>query len=261
MAGGAINVFVKRLEPLVTPGEDVAGVVELAERRAAAAAAEAPADRAAAQADPSEILADFRGVAPAVQSFAAGRRQVSRCVSRAARTSNLPRRMPTLIFVLTWVVLGLGLLLVALSGGPSGALQRLQSQSRGSRKAAIALFVVALLVLGIGVPLAVISSVEARDDIPEANVSNLTAAEQHGRELFGAALHAVPHAGGLQRGRPGRPEPRHPAPAQGARARRDQERPRPRATARWRPGSTRARTPRTWPPTWPRPSGRPDQGQ
>ena len=92
--------------------------------------------------------------------------------------------MLTLIFVLTWVILGLGLLLVALSGGPSGALQRLQSQSRGSRKAAIVLFVLALLVLGIGVPLAVISSVEARDDIPEANVSNLTAAEKHGRELF-----------------------------------------------------------------------------
>lgn len=92
--------------------------------------------------------------------------------------------MLTLIFVLTWVILGLGLLLVALSGGPSGALQRLQSQSRGSRKAAVVLFVVALLVLGVGVPLAVISSVEARDDIPEANVSNLTAAEQHGRELF-----------------------------------------------------------------------------
>ena len=92
--------------------------------------------------------------------------------------------MLTLIFVLTWVILGLGLLLVALSGGPSGALQRLQSQSRGSRKAAIVLFVAALLVLGVGVPLAVISSVEARDDIPEANVSNLTAAEKHGRELF-----------------------------------------------------------------------------
>jgi len=94
--------------------------------------------------------------------------------------------MTALIFVLTWVVLGLGLLLIALSGGPSGALQRLQSQSRGSRKAAIVAFVVALLVLGVGVPLAVISSVEARDDIPEANVSNLTAAEEHGRELFGA---------------------------------------------------------------------------
>jgi cytochrome c550 len=93
--------------------------------------------------------------------------------------------MFTLIFVLAWVILGLGLLLIALSGGPSGALQQLQSQSRGSRKAATVLFVLALLVLGIGVPLAVISSVEARDDIPEANVSNLTAAEQHGRELFG----------------------------------------------------------------------------
>ena len=93
--------------------------------------------------------------------------------------------MTTLIFVLTWVILGLGLLLIALSCGPSGALQRLQSQSRGSRKAAIGIFVVALLVLGIGVPLAGISSVEARDDIPEANVSNLTAAEKHGRELFG----------------------------------------------------------------------------
>ncbi|HKG62878.1 MAG TPA: cytochrome c [Solirubrobacteraceae bacterium] len=93
--------------------------------------------------------------------------------------------MFTLIFVLAWVILALGLLLIALSGGPSGALQRLQSQSRGSRKAATVLFVIALLVLGIGIPLAVISSVEARDDIPEANVSNLTAAEQHGRELFG----------------------------------------------------------------------------
>jgi mono/diheme cytochrome c family protein len=93
--------------------------------------------------------------------------------------------MFTLIFVLFWVLLGLGLLLIALSGGPSGALQQLQSQSRGSRKTATVLFVIALLVLGVGIPLAVIGSVEARDDIPEANVSNLTAAEQHGRELFG----------------------------------------------------------------------------
>jgi mono/diheme cytochrome c family protein len=93
--------------------------------------------------------------------------------------------MITLIFVLTWVILGLGLLLIALSGGPSGALQRLQSQSRTSRRAAVVAFALAVLVLGIGVPFAVISSVEARDDIPEANVSNLTAAEKKGRELFG----------------------------------------------------------------------------
>jgi cytochrome c551 len=93
--------------------------------------------------------------------------------------------MFTLIFVLFWVLLALGLLLVALSGGPSGALQQLQSQSRGSRKAATVLFALALLVLGVGVPAAVIASVDNRDDIPEANVSNLTAAEKHGRELFG----------------------------------------------------------------------------
>ena len=94
--------------------------------------------------------------------------------------------MSTLIFVLIWVGLGLGLLLIALSGGPSGALQQLQSQSRGGRRAANILFVIALIVLGVGVPFAVISAVEARDDIPEANVSNLTAAEEHGRELFSA---------------------------------------------------------------------------
>jgi mono/diheme cytochrome c family protein len=93
--------------------------------------------------------------------------------------------MTTVVFVLAWVLLGLGLLLIALSGGPSGALQRLQTQSRSGRKAAIVLFVLSLIVLGVGVPLAVISSVEARDDIPEANVSNLTSQEEHGRELFG----------------------------------------------------------------------------
>jgi error-prone DNA polymerase len=57
-AGGAINVFVRDLRPLVAPGEQAADVVALAERRAAEAAA-----------------SDFRGVAPAVQSFAAGRRR------------------------------------------------------------------------------------------------------------------------------------------------------------------------------------------
>ena len=93
--------------------------------------------------------------------------------------------MTTLVFVLIWVSLGVGLLLIALSGGPGGALQKLQSQSRGSRRAATILFALAVLVLGIGVPAAVIASVDNRDDIPEANVSNLTAAEQHGRELFG----------------------------------------------------------------------------
>jgi mono/diheme cytochrome c family protein len=112
--------------------------------------------------------------------------------------------MLTLVFVLIWVFLGLGLLLIALSGGPGGAVQRLQNQSRGGRRAWIAGFFLALVVLGIVVPLAVIESVDARDDVPRANVSNLTAAEKKGRELFGQrctmchtleASHAVAQVG------------------------------------------------------------------
>ena len=94
--------------------------------------------------------------------------------------------MSTLIFVLVWVALGLGLLLVALSGGPGGALQRMMSQSRSGRRSAIVLFACALLVLGVAVPVGVVTAVAGDTDIPEANVSNLTASEEHGRELFAA---------------------------------------------------------------------------
>jgi mono/diheme cytochrome c family protein len=93
--------------------------------------------------------------------------------------------MTTLIFVLVWVVLGLGLVLVALSGGPGGALQRMMSTSRAARRVATVLFTFALLLLGIGVPAAVIAAVSSNDSIPEANVTDLTASEKHGRELFG----------------------------------------------------------------------------
>jgi mono/diheme cytochrome c family protein len=93
--------------------------------------------------------------------------------------------MSTLIFVLVWVVLGLGLLLIALSGGPTGATQRLMSTSRVARRIAIVMFSLLAIVLGVLVPAAVIAAVSNRDDIPEANVSGLTEAEKNGRELFG----------------------------------------------------------------------------
>ena len=86
IAGGALNVFVHSVAPLSAPDIEAADVVALRDRAAAepgappaeealpalaavgagAAAGEPPADGA---------LADFRGVAPAVQSFAAGRRR------------------------------------------------------------------------------------------------------------------------------------------------------------------------------------------
>ena len=73
-AGGAINVFVKALRPLVTPEDREARVVELAERRVAAAATGrgegAQGGRAAAA-----TLGEFREIAPAVQSFGSGRRR------------------------------------------------------------------------------------------------------------------------------------------------------------------------------------------
>jgi mono/diheme cytochrome c family protein len=59
------------------------------------------------------------------------------------------------------------------------------SQSRGTRRLALVNFLLALLILGLGIPAAVIATVDNRDDIPEANVENLTAAEKHGRQLFG----------------------------------------------------------------------------
>jgi mono/diheme cytochrome c family protein len=93
--------------------------------------------------------------------------------------------MSALIFVLFWVVLGLGLVLVAMSGGPGGAMARLQSQTRLSRKLATGAFLLAVILLGVGVPAAVIAAVKSRNDIPSANVRNLTAAEKHGQELFG----------------------------------------------------------------------------
>jgi mono/diheme cytochrome c family protein len=93
--------------------------------------------------------------------------------------------MTTLIFVLVWVVLGLGLVLVALSGGPGGAGRRMMSTSRRGRRVATVLFALSVVLLGVVVPVAVVSAVSNSDDIPEANVSGLTPAEQEGRELFG----------------------------------------------------------------------------
>ena len=93
--------------------------------------------------------------------------------------------MATLIFVLVWVLLGLGLLFIAFSGGPSGAGERVMSTSRAGRRVAIVLFAISLVLLGFVIPAAVVSADKNKDDIPEANVSDLTESEEHGRELFG----------------------------------------------------------------------------
>jgi mono/diheme cytochrome c family protein len=59
------------------------------------------------------------------------------------------------------------------------------STSRGGRRVAAVLFALSVLVLGAAVPAFVVAAVLDKDDIPSANVSDLTEAEKHGRELFG----------------------------------------------------------------------------
>jgi mono/diheme cytochrome c family protein len=92
--------------------------------------------------------------------------------------------MAVLAVVLLFVLLGLGVLFVGMSGGPKGARQRVQTQTRRGRRGATLLFVLSILVLGIAVPAAVIATDKGRSSIPEANVKELTELQQRGRELF-----------------------------------------------------------------------------
>ena len=93
--------------------------------------------------------------------------------------------MSTIAFVAAFVVLGLGTLLFAMSGGRGGLGSVLHSQSRGGRRFATFAFLASLLVLGVAVPAAVIAAEENDDSIPHAGINNLTEAQKHGQELFG----------------------------------------------------------------------------
>jgi mono/diheme cytochrome c family protein len=93
--------------------------------------------------------------------------------------------MAVLAFVLLFLLLGLGAFFLAMAGGPKGARQRIQTQTRRGRRGAMVLFVLAILVLGVAVPAAVIATDKNRNSIPEANVKELTELQEHGRELFG----------------------------------------------------------------------------
>src|SRR4051812_7491116 len=100
--------------------------------------------------------------------------------------------MATLLFLLVFVLIGLGVFFVAMSGGPSGAGARIHSQSRAGRRVALLGFLLALVLLGFAVPVAVIALNKNHDSIPQVDVSDLTPAQQRGQELFGdrcAACH------------------------------------------------------------------------
>jgi mono/diheme cytochrome c family protein len=93
--------------------------------------------------------------------------------------------MAVLAFVLLFVLLGLGAFFLAMSGGPKGARERIQTQSRRGRRGATLAFVLTVLLLGVAVPAAVIATDKNRDSIPEANVKHLTSLQKEGQMLFG----------------------------------------------------------------------------
>ena len=93
--------------------------------------------------------------------------------------------MLALGFIAVWVIIGVTIVLIASRGGPRSARARLlASQSSGGRRAALVFFSIFYVALGIAVPAVVLAA-----DHSDRNVSNsgikLTAAEEHGRMIFG----------------------------------------------------------------------------
>jgi mono/diheme cytochrome c family protein len=90
-----------------------------------------------------------------------------------------------IIFIGFWVVVGLTLFLLAMTGGPRGARERVfQSQSRRGRRTTAAVIVIVCLAFGVALPAIVIANDESQNKAGRADVK-LTAAEKRGRELFG----------------------------------------------------------------------------
>jgi mono/diheme cytochrome c family protein len=90
-----------------------------------------------------------------------------------------------ILFIGFWVVVGLTLFVIAVSGGPRGARERvLQSQSRRGRRTAAVVILIVCLAFGVALPALVIANDQDQTKAGRADVK-LTAAEKRGRELFG----------------------------------------------------------------------------
>jgi cytochrome c6 len=88
--------------------------------------------------------------------------------------------MSTILFVLFFITLGLGTVLVAMRSGSRGPL--FDPQKRGGRRAVALLAGLAVLVFGVAIPIA--AAIGGGNRSEEAGPVNLTASEQRGRELF-----------------------------------------------------------------------------
>jgi mono/diheme cytochrome c family protein len=88
------------------------------------------------------------------------------------------------IFSAFWAVLGLVVFFVASRGGPAGARETLQTQSRGGRRAMALIFAVVYIGFGIALPLVFLTGNNANASSQVGGIK-LTSADKMGRELFG----------------------------------------------------------------------------
>lgn len=91
-----------------------------------------------------------------------------------------------LLFVLLFLALGLGVVFLALSGGPRGARERADRPRRARRSSSTGMILLglAVLVIGIAVPVAVAINDNRRDAGQAPGGVDLNAAEVHGRAVF-----------------------------------------------------------------------------
>jgi hypothetical protein len=92
--------------------------------------------------------------------------------------------MAVLIFVLFWITVAIGLVLIGIRSGRRGQPVGVPTR-RGGRAHWYIIFAIVVLGFGVGIPIA---SSFGRDNDSErvagANINSLTDAQEHGRELF-----------------------------------------------------------------------------
>jgi mono/diheme cytochrome c family protein len=92
--------------------------------------------------------------------------------------------MAVLVFVLFWVLVAISLVVMGIRSGRGGKPTEVQVR-RGGRAYWYVAFAIVLLGFGAGIPIA--ASFGRDDDsraVPQADINDLNAREEHGRELF-----------------------------------------------------------------------------
>jgi len=93
--------------------------------------------------------------------------------------------LAALLFAAFFVVLAVGLVFIALRGGPSGARAALQTQSPRGRRGASMLFLLLYVGLGVAVPVVLLAGNQSHASA-RFGATKLTKADKHGRDVFGA---------------------------------------------------------------------------